>query len=79
MAALPDNCLDRSIILPPHQPGQRIMKERFAFRISKLDVAASATGWSEAVSGREFHPLKSSAFRGALLQLPFRFTTCIAS
>ena len=27
-----------------------------------------ATGWSEPVPGREFHPLKSSAFHGALLR-----------
>ena len=26
----------------------------------------NATGWSEPVPGREFHPLKSSAFHGAL-------------
>src|SRR5271166_4519840 len=31
------------------------------------------TGWSEPVPGRELHPLKSSAFHGALLrQLPGR-------
>jgi hypothetical protein len=36
-------------------------------RRSKLDVAASATGWSEPVPGRELHPPKSSAFPGALL------------
>jgi hypothetical protein len=27
-----------------------------------------ATGWSEPVPGREFHPLKSSAFHGALFR-----------
>ena len=27
-----------------------------------------ATGWSEPVPGRELHPLKSSAFHGALLR-----------
>ena len=31
---------------------------------------ASKTGWSEPVSEREFHPLKSSAFHGALLRQP---------
>jgi len=67
MAALPDNCLDRSIILPP-QPGQRIMKERPAFRISRLEVAASATARSEPVLGRELHPPKSSGFHGAPFQ-----------
>ena len=29
-----------------------------------------ATGWSEPVPGRELHPLKSSAFHGALLRQP---------
>jgi hypothetical protein len=33
----------------------------------KLDVAASATGWSEPVPGRELHPPQSSAFPGAPL------------
>ena len=31
-------------------------------------VVSIASGWSEPVPGREFHPLKSSAFHGALLQ-----------
>ena len=31
-------------------------------------AASIATGWSEPVPGREFHPLKSSAFHGALLR-----------
>jgi len=30
-------------------------------------AASIATGWSESVPGRELHPLKSSAFHGALL------------
>src|SRR6267142_6835396 len=34
-------------------------------------AATIATGWSEPVPGRELHPLKSSAFHGAL----FRPTT----
>jgi len=29
-----------------------------------------ATGWNEPVPGRELHPLKSSAFHGALLRQP---------
>ena len=33
-----------------------------------------ATGWSEPVPGREFHPLKSSAFHGALFQQLTRLT-----
>jgi len=32
-----------------------------------------ATGWSEPVPGRELHPLKSSAFHGALLRQLWRF------
>src|SRR6266576_4986013 len=36
-------------------------------------AASIATGWSEPVPGRELHPLKSSAFHGALLhQLTFQ-------
>jgi len=31
-------------------------------------AAASITGWSEPVPGRELHPLKSSAFHGALFR-----------
>ena len=31
-------------------------------------AASIATGWSEPVPGRELHPLKSSAFHGALFQ-----------
>src|SRR5246500_3581767 len=33
-------------------------------------AASIATGWNEPVPGRELHPLKSSAFHGALLQQP---------
>jgi hypothetical protein len=33
-------------------------------------AASIATGWSEPVPGRELHPLKSSAFHGALLREP---------
>jgi hypothetical protein len=34
-------------------------------------AASIASGWSEPVPGRELHPLKSSAFHGALFrQLP---------
>jgi hypothetical protein len=31
-------------------------------------VASIVTGWSKPVPGRELHPLKSSAFHGALLR-----------
>src|SRR5215468_1427936 len=34
-------------------------------------AASIATGWSEPVPGRELHPLKSSAFHGALLRQLF--------
>ena len=33
-----------------------------------LAAASIVTGWSEPVPGREFHPLKSSAFHGALFR-----------
>jgi hypothetical protein len=35
-------------------------------------AASIATGWSEPVPGRELHPLKSSAFHGALFRQPLR-------
>src|SRR5262249_14124450 len=36
-------------------------------------IVSIATGWSEPVPGRELHPLKSSAFHGALFrQLSYR-------
>src|SRR6266481_1986922 len=39
-------------------------------------AASIATGWSEPVPGRDLHPLKSSAFHGALYrQLAFRSRT----
>jgi hypothetical protein len=34
----------------------------------RLDVAVSATGWSEPVSGRELRPPKSSAFMAQVLK-----------
>ena len=37
-------------------------------------AASIATGWSEPVPGRDLHPLKSSAFHGALLR-QLRFST----
>ena len=33
-----------------------------------IDLLILSTGWSEPVPGRELHPLKSSAFHGALLR-----------
>jgi hypothetical protein len=35
-------------------------------------AASIATGWSEPVPGRELHPLKSSAFHGALFRQTVR-------
>src|ERR1700721_1512532 len=35
-------------------------------------VASIATGWNEPVPGRELHPLKSSAFHGALFRQQLR-------
>jgi hypothetical protein len=35
-------------------------------------TASIATGWSEPVPGRELHPLKPSAFHGALLRQLFK-------
>jgi TPR repeat protein len=62
-------------------PAQRLLTLRPArsrSRLATLSIESSdslvasaavsiATGWSEPVPGREFHPLKSSAFHGALL------------
>jgi hypothetical protein len=52
------------------------MKERPTLGVKAGDgraasaAASIATGWSEPVPGRELHPLKSSAFHGALLRQP---------
>jgi hypothetical protein len=40
-------------------------------------AASIATGWSEPVPGRELHPLKSSAFHGALFHQPRLATAAI--
>ena len=44
-------------------------------------IVSMATGWSEAVPGRELHPLKCSAFHGALFRQQFRtlLTDCLAT
>jgi hypothetical protein len=45
-----------------------------------LAAASIATGWSEPVPGWELHPLKSSAFHGALLRhLPNRSAESVSS
>jgi hypothetical protein len=63
MAALPDNCLDRSIILPPPAGSPHYEKAPRSWQ----DVAASAAQWGEPVSGRELHPAEvQSFFRGTV-------------
>jgi hypothetical protein len=46
---------------------------RFSLGVTSASFVASAavsiaTGWSEPVPGRDLHPLKSSAFHGALFR-----------
>jgi len=41
-------------------------------------AASIATGWNEPVPGRELHPLKSSAFHGALLRQSKARSACIS-
>src|SRR5262245_59659470 len=59
----------RSFTLWPARSRSRLA----TFSIESFDslvtyvVVSIATGWSEPVPGREFHPLKSSAFHGTLL------------
>src|SRR6202007_623356 len=36
--------------------------------VASAAVSIASTGWSEPVPGRELHPLKSSAFHGALFR-----------
>src|SRR5258708_4841039 len=63
----------RSLMLWPARSPSR--QATLSIESSDSFVASAAvsiaTGWSEPVPGRELHPLKSSAFHGALLrQLP---------
>ena len=62
----------------PAQRSLRLWPARSPSRLATLYIESSdsfiacaaasiATGWSEPVPGRELHPLKSSAFHGALL------------
>jgi hypothetical protein len=53
---------------PINEVGQSMHSEKAPRFRSKLDVAASATEWSEPVCGLEWRPLESDAFHGALLQ-----------
>ena len=60
----------RSLTLRPARSRSR--QATLSIESSDSFVASAAvsiaTGWSEPAPGREFHPLKSSAFHGALLR-----------
>jgi hypothetical protein len=58
----------RSLVLWPARSRSRLATLSIESSGSFVASAAVsiATGWSEPVPGREFHPLKSSAFHGAL-------------
>src|ERR1700686_2663028 len=59
----------RSLMLWPARSPSRLATLYIESSDSFVASAAAsiATGWSEPVPGRELHPLKSSAFHGALL------------
>src|ERR1019366_7678983 len=63
----------------PAQRSLTLLPERSRSRLATLSIESSdsfvasaavsiATGWSEPVPGREFRPLKSTAFHGALFR-----------
>src|SRR6476620_525726 len=67
------------IVSGPAQRSLALWPARSRSRLATLSIESSdsfvastalsiATGWSEPVPGREFHPLKSSAFHGALFR-----------
>jgi len=60
----------RSLTLRPARSRSRLATLYTESSDSSVASAAAsiATGWSEPVPGRELHPLKSSAFHGALLR-----------
>src|ERR1700751_406782 len=60
----------RSLTLRPARSRSRLATLYIESSDSLVAYAADsiASGWSEPVPGREFHPLKSSAFHGALLR-----------
>ena len=64
----------RSLMLWPARSPSRLATLYIESSDSFVASAAAsiATGWSEPVPGRELHPLKSSAFHGALLRQPCR-------
>jgi hypothetical protein len=67
----------RSLTLRPARSRSRLATLYIESSDSFVASAAAsiATGWNEPVPGRELHPLKSSAFHGAL----FRQITCEAT
>src|SRR5262249_52512113 len=67
------------VVFGPAQRSLSLRPARSRSRLATLSIESSdsfvastivsiATGWSEPVPGRELHPLKSSAFHGALLR-----------
>src|SRR5215813_3981554 len=73
------------VVSGPAQRSLSLWPARSRSRLATLSIESSdsfvayaavsiATGWNEPVPGRELHPLKSSAFHGALFrQLPNQF------
>jgi hypothetical protein len=67
------------IVSGPAQSSLTLWPARSPNRLTTLSIESSdsfvasaavsiATGWNEPVPGRELHPLKSSAFHGALFR-----------
>ena len=79
------------VVSGPAQPLLTLWPARSRSRLATLSIKSSdsfvasaivsiATGWSEPVPGRELHPLKSSAFHGALFRQPLplpKSRTCL--
>jgi hypothetical protein len=49
-------------------PRRKIPSKTVCFSLTEKQPTSIPTGWSEPVFGRTLHPLKSSAFRGALFR-----------
>jgi hypothetical protein len=73
----PPECASLSWTHRPAQRSRTLWPARSRSRLATLSIESSdsfvasaivsiATGWNEPVPGRELHPLKSSAFHGAL-------------
>src|SRR5215471_6901836 len=64
------------VVSGPAQRSLSLWPARSRSRLATLSIDSSvastavsiATGWNEPVPGRELHPLKSSAFHGALFR-----------